>query len=34
LEVEKDYDQILDIIYKSMTDNYGDDEFNLALDMV
>ncbi len=24
---------ILDIIFKSITDNYGDDEFNYALDM-
>lgn len=33
-EAERDYDQILDIIFKSMTDNYGDDEYNYALDML
>lgn len=31
---ERDYDQILDIIFKSITDNYGDDEYNYALDMI
>jgi len=31
-EYEKDYDAVLDILYKSITENYGDDEFNHALD--
>ena len=33
-EAERDYDQILDIIVTSLQDNYGDDEYNAALDMV
>ena len=31
---ERDYDAILDILMRSIIDNYGDDDYNLALDMV
>lgn len=33
IDPEKDYDMILDIIVRSLQENYGDDEYNLALDM-
>lgn len=35
-DIEKDYDQILDIMFSSITGNYGEygDEYNFALDMV
>ena len=33
VDPEKDYDIILDILIRSIQDNYGDDEYNFALDM-
>jgi len=32
--VEEEYDEILDILLESIKKNYGDNEYNLALDMV
>lgn len=32
-DLEQDFDTVLDIIVRSIQDNYGDDEYNLALDM-
>ncbi len=34
MDAERDYDMILDILFRSITENYGEDEYNLALDMV
>eukprot|EP00347_Sterkiella_histriomuscorum_P005365 403356888 len=33
VDPERDYDQILDIIVRSIQENYGEDEYNYALDM-
>ena len=33
-QIEKEYDQILDILKQSFCQNYGDDETNLALDVL
>ena len=32
--MENDYDEVLDIIFNSLTENYGEDEYNYALDIV
>lgn len=33
-DIEKEYDQLLDAIVRGLTENYGDDEINLVLDIL
>jgi hypothetical protein len=33
-DIEKEYDQLLDAIFRGLSENYGDDEMNHVLDIL